>query len=194
VSQAEQGHNGEEPRVVVRDRRRIDPATGAVRKPDPSSGPKHAASGPADANSGKSAMSAKDTTDTVGPTTDEADGEVGKLRSQLDERTSDLQRITAEYANYRRRVEREVGGAAAGHQLQRQVPGRGLHTDGLPAGKAVSGPVSTSQLGQFAFIGSPVHLTPDSACPFCEGHEDRTPPETLALGVGQPRFEHSTAS
>jgi len=94
VSQAEQGHNGEEPRVVVRDRRRIDPATGAVRKPDPSE-PKQATSGPAQAKA------------SAGPGPAEADGEAGKLRSQLDERTSDLQRITAEYANYRRRVERD---------------------------------------------------------------------------------------
>jgi len=33
--------------------------------------------------------------------------EVGELRSALDERTADLQRITAEYANYRKRVERD---------------------------------------------------------------------------------------
>lgn len=36
----------------------------------------------------------------------EADG-AGDLQAQLDERTEDLQRITAEYANYRRRTERE---------------------------------------------------------------------------------------
>lgn len=97
MSQAEQGHNGEEPRVVVRDRRRIDPATGAVRKPDPSE-PKHATSGPAETST---------TSTSAGPTPSKADDETGKLRSQLDERTSDLQRITAEYANYRRRVERD---------------------------------------------------------------------------------------
>jgi molecular chaperone GrpE len=33
--------------------------------------------------------------------------EVGELRSTLDERTADLQRVTAEYANYRKRVERD---------------------------------------------------------------------------------------
>jgi molecular chaperone GrpE len=33
--------------------------------------------------------------------------ELGELRSALDERTTDLQRITAEYANYRKRVERD---------------------------------------------------------------------------------------
>jgi molecular chaperone GrpE len=35
------------------------------------------------------------------------DGGLGELRAQLAERTSDLQRVTAEYANYRRRVERD---------------------------------------------------------------------------------------
>jgi molecular chaperone GrpE len=33
--------------------------------------------------------------------------ELAALRSELDERTGDLQRLTAEYANYRRRVERD---------------------------------------------------------------------------------------
>lgn len=40
-----------------------------------------------------------------GPTAEAA--ELGALRSTLDERTADLQRITAEYANYRKRVERD---------------------------------------------------------------------------------------
>jgi molecular chaperone GrpE len=33
--------------------------------------------------------------------------QIGELRSTLDERTADLQRVTAEYANYRKRVERD---------------------------------------------------------------------------------------
>lgn len=33
--------------------------------------------------------------------------EIGELRSTLDERTADLQRVTAEYANYRKRVDRD---------------------------------------------------------------------------------------
>jgi molecular chaperone GrpE len=35
------------------------------------------------------------------------DQEVATLRSELDERTRDLQRVTAEYANYRKRVDRD---------------------------------------------------------------------------------------
>jgi len=38
--------------------------------------------------------------------------EVGALRTELDERTQDLQRVTAEYANYRKRVDRDRGVAA----------------------------------------------------------------------------------
>src|SRR5215813_5931851 len=33
--------------------------------------------------------------------------ELGALRSELDERLDDLQRVTAEYANYRKRVDRD---------------------------------------------------------------------------------------
>jgi molecular chaperone GrpE len=38
--------------------------------------------------------------------------EVGALRVELDERTRDLQRVSAEYANYRKRVDRDRGVAA----------------------------------------------------------------------------------
>ncbi|HEX6683934.1 MAG TPA: nucleotide exchange factor GrpE [Candidatus Limnocylindrales bacterium] len=38
--------------------------------------------------------------------------ELGELRTVLDERTADLQRVTAEYANYRKRVERDRTQAA----------------------------------------------------------------------------------
>lgn len=87
---------GDEPRVVVRDRRRIDPETGEVRAP--------------------SADDAADGEPT--PETPAADDKQAELRAQLDERTADLQRLTAEYANYRKRVERDresvVAAAKAG--------------------------------------------------------------------------------
>lgn len=38
---------------------------------------------------------------------DAASDETARLREELDERTGDLQRVTAEYANYRRRVDRD---------------------------------------------------------------------------------------
>ena len=71
----------EEP-VVVRDRRRIDPETGEVRTPDGEAPP---APGPVDS----------------------ANLAAAELAAQVAERTADLQRITAEYANYRRRVDRD---------------------------------------------------------------------------------------
>jgi molecular chaperone GrpE len=89
---------GPEPeRVVVRDRRRIDPLTGEVRKPEATTasgagGP--GTDGPATAP--------------VGPAADPAaEAKLAELTAQLDERTADLQRVTAEYANYRRRVDRD---------------------------------------------------------------------------------------
>ena len=77
-------------RPVIRDKRRIDPATGAVR---PEAAP--AASGPA--------------SDTAPDALEDelADVVAGDLQRQVEERTADLQRLQAEFANYRRRVERD---------------------------------------------------------------------------------------
>lgn len=72
----------EEP--VVRDKRRIDPVTGAVR-PDV-------------------ATSAAESAPPAPPV---GADRAGELEVQLAERTADLQRIKAEYDNYRRRVERD---------------------------------------------------------------------------------------
>jgi molecular chaperone GrpE len=82
---------------VVRDRRRIDPDTGQVRPPAP-------------------ADEAADGEPQVGAP--EPDDGQDELRAELAERTADLQRLTAEYANYRKRVERDreavVASAKAG--------------------------------------------------------------------------------
>jgi molecular chaperone GrpE len=93
--------NGEEqPHVVVRDRRRIDPETGQVREPQPEVSDASAETPAEDqvpAGGGKHAA----------PEAGVEAGFDGELKSQLDERTADLQRLTAEYANYRKRVERD---------------------------------------------------------------------------------------
>ena len=44
----------------------------------------------------------------------DGDGEVSDVEAQLAERTEDLQRVSAEYANYRRRTERDRQGVGAG--------------------------------------------------------------------------------
>ena len=72
---------------VIRDKRRIDPETGQVRER-----PDAAAPGtPATAGTGQGAPAA----------------EPSQLEAQLAERTADLQRLQAEYLNYKRRVDRE---------------------------------------------------------------------------------------
>ncbi|GAA3662299.1 hypothetical protein GCM10022224_027650 [Nonomuraea antimicrobica] len=73
----ENGH--EEP--VIRDNRKIDPETGQVREQPPAPPQEEAAE----------ALEPLD----------------GELAAQLAERTADLQRLQAEYTNYRRRVERD---------------------------------------------------------------------------------------
>lgn len=80
--------------VVVRDRRKIDPETGQVRQQQPEPVVEEAPevlSGPA---LGESIV-------------DEAVGVQSEVEKQLAERTADLQRLQAEYANYRKRVDRD---------------------------------------------------------------------------------------
>ncbi|HSV67746.1 MAG TPA: nucleotide exchange factor GrpE [Mycobacteriales bacterium] len=95
----------EEPqRVVIRDKRRIDPATGELRAPEaeqvwtvPAGGEPRGTALAGDAavwRAGQAPTEGEDTT-------------VAELTAQLAERTGDLQRITAEYANYRKRVDRD---------------------------------------------------------------------------------------
>jgi molecular chaperone GrpE len=101
---------------VIRDLRRIDPATGQVRGPSKPRG-KHAASKPG-GTSGVEASGvagASGTGSRRGPAkpdagrTEAADRSAAEvaLAEQLAERTADLQRVSAEYANYRKRVERD---------------------------------------------------------------------------------------
>jgi molecular chaperone GrpE len=84
----------ERPGVVVRDKRRIkDPGSPAPKvepEPEPAA---------------EAAPVEVEDEDSPGP----LGAELEALRSDLDELTRDLQRITAEYANYRKRVDRDRG-------------------------------------------------------------------------------------
>ncbi|MDQ1626942.1 MAG: molecular chaperone GrpE [Actinomycetota bacterium] len=86
---------------VIRDKRRIDPETGAVREPaggstwQPQPAPPQGQPGPV---AGTAADPAAGTGDAAA---------LDEALQQLAERTSDLQRVQAEYANYRRRVDRD---------------------------------------------------------------------------------------
>jgi molecular chaperone GrpE len=85
---------GEPQRVVVRDKRRVD-ATGAVREPDPSAAtPAGATADRADARTEEEIAA-----DTF--------VELRRLEALLEERTGDLQRMKAEYDNYRKRIDRD---------------------------------------------------------------------------------------
>jgi molecular chaperone GrpE len=114
----------EEPETgpVIRDNRRIDPVTGQPKRG------KHAASqpagtsgagrpgGPGPARPGRADQTANapeeevTVTESAAPAAAAAAEEtsaVSKLQTQLSERTADLQRLQAEYANYRKRVDRD---------------------------------------------------------------------------------------
>jgi molecular chaperone GrpE len=106
---------------VIRDNRRIDPVTGQARRG------KHAASQPAGTmGAGRpggpgAARHGSAPAEEVTPPEAEAapaagrgaqsapveSAQVSKLQGQLAERTADLQRLQAEYANYRKRVDRD---------------------------------------------------------------------------------------
>jgi molecular chaperone GrpE len=88
-------HPDEHEGPIIRDRRRIDPVTGAVRE-QPAPGP--------DPTSVEEPAEQPGPADQPDPDTDAA-GE--PATDPLAERTADLQRVQAEYANYRRRVERD---------------------------------------------------------------------------------------
>ena len=95
-------------RVVIRDRRKIDPkaeakAKGSAEVKEKPIGGAHRAADPEDG----AAVRAEEE-----PKQPALGAELEALRGELDERTHDLQRITAEYANYRKRVDRDRAAAA----------------------------------------------------------------------------------
>ena len=80
---------------IIRDRRRIDPTTGQVRPGAARAAAPGGCTAPGSVAPGS-------------PASDITPGAVAaEIEAQLAERTADLQRVTAEYANYRRRVERD---------------------------------------------------------------------------------------
>jgi molecular chaperone GrpE len=115
------------PGPVIHDNRRVDPVTGQVRgkhvasKPAGASGagrPSADAPGPAEAKGGKDSedgpetqASSEDILEGILEEPPAADRNAGRQQAdaeaRLAERTADLQRLQAEYANYRKRVDRD---------------------------------------------------------------------------------------
>ncbi|MFB4302105.1 nucleotide exchange factor GrpE [Actinomadura sp. NTSP31] len=127
---------------VIRDRRRIDPKTGKLREPAEEPAPEAPAAGDTGAS----------------------DEEVSSLKTQLNERLADLQRLKAEYDNYRKRVERDrvaVREQALGQVLSELLPvlddiGRARDHDELTGGfksvaeslEAVTGKLGLEKFGE----------------------------------------------
>ncbi len=92
---------------VVRDRRRLDPETGQVRQPEGGAGPAGAdAPTGSDADPGTAGGGSAPAGGAAGAPA-EGGGELEAARGLAEERLADLQRLQAEYVNYRRRVERD---------------------------------------------------------------------------------------
>lgn len=101
-------HRSDHPEpVVIRDKRKIDPVTGEARE----------VPAEATASAGNQAGNPADT---------RTDSDVPKAEALLlEERTRDLQRVQAEYANYRKRAERErlaAGDVAVSRVLTELLP------------------------------------------------------------------------
>ncbi|SDT37508.1 molecular chaperone GrpE [Friedmanniella luteola] len=115
---------------TVRDRRRIDPETFEVREPQSAAAP--APEAPAAPEPGL------------------PDEQVEQLQTALAERTADLQRLQAEYVNYKRRVDRD-------RDLTRKVALEGFVKDLLPVLDDVRSAREHGELaGAFKAVGEQV--------------------------------------
>ncbi len=83
---------------TIRDKRRIDPETYEVRDPAAGGAPREPQETAAPAAAGA---------DTPTRKPDARDAELATARIEVAERTADLQRLQAEYVNYKRRVDRD---------------------------------------------------------------------------------------
>ncbi|HEV2452461.1 MAG TPA: nucleotide exchange factor GrpE [Streptosporangiaceae bacterium] len=115
MSSAEEKSQG----PVIRDRRRIDPDTGQGRDPEQTGAGQAGAAASGRAPAGRHAATSGRQADTPAPAAptepsataarddSSSAAETQRIAQQLAERTADLQRLQAEYANYRKRVERD---------------------------------------------------------------------------------------
>jgi molecular chaperone GrpE len=167
---------------VVRDRRRIDPLTGEVREP---------AAG--DSRPAPAGVPGPDSpADGLGA--DVAD----ELTRQIAERTADLQRLQAEYANYRRRVERDrevIRATAVANVLTNLLPvlddiGRAREHGELEGGfksvgEALEATVEKLGMSRFGTPGDPFDPTVHEA--LTHAHSDDVT-EATAVEVFQPGY------
>jgi molecular chaperone GrpE len=172
---------------VVRDKRRIDPTTGEVREPAAGTSQPSPAAGRA-AGSGVPDSPA----DGLGADV------VDELTKQVAERTADLQRLQAEYTNYRRRVERDrevIRETAVANVLTNLLPvlddiGRArdhgeLHGGFKSVAEALESTVEKLGLERFGTAGDPFDPTVHEAMTHTTSPEVT---ETTAVEVFQPGY------
>ncbi len=162
-------------RVIIRDKRRVD-TSGAVREPD------------------------VEIVDAVEEAVTSA--EVAALETAVAERTADLQRLQAEYANYRKRVERDriaIGEVAVGGVLAALIPvlddidRARAHGDLTGAFKAVADQLDAilAKLGLAAFgeVGDPFDPSLHEAVMHAVSDEVAAPTATTVMRKGYQHGE-----
>ncbi|HEY8728359.1 MAG TPA: nucleotide exchange factor GrpE [Acidothermaceae bacterium] len=172
---------------IVRDKRRVhfDPLSGAVSHeshPDPVLGERPASAG----------LSNADPIESI---------ELAQLRIELAERTADLQRLQAEYANYRKRVERDrtsVRDFAVAEALAALLPvlddiGRARDHGELEGGfrqvaEALDAAVAKLGLTKFGQPGDPFDPTQHEA--LMHSYSD-TVTEPTAVQILQPGYSYA---
>lgn len=175
---------------IIRDKRRVhfDPTSGAVSH-DPSAGARSTDGPPSGGPSGPP----------DGPGVDSI--ELSQLRTELTERTADLQRVQAEYANYRKRVERDreaVREFAVGEALSALLPvlddiGRAREHGELEGGfrqvaEALDAAVTKLGLTRFGQPGDPFDPTQHEALMHSYSDEVTQP---TAVQILQPGYSYA---
>jgi len=196
-------HYESPPEPVVRDKRRVhfDPASGAVTHDSASGGRSADAASSAGATDGSASAgpSGPGSTGPFGPGLDSV--ELSQLRTELAERTADLQRVHAEYANYRKRVERDreaVREFAVGDALFALLPilddiGRAREHGELEGGfrqvaEALDAAVTKLGLTRFGQPGDPFDPTQHEA--LMHSYSDEVT-EPTAVQILQPGYSYA---
>ena len=176
--------------VVINDKRRLDPETGEVRPP--------ASWGPGLQGPGPQGPGPQDPVPEVGT---ESDQETSDMAAEL---TADLQRVSAEYANYRKRVDRDrvavVEMATAGLlsgllPLFDDIDRAREHGDLTGAFKGVADQLEglTAKLGleRFGAVGEPFDPAVHEA--LMQADPDPTTSVATCAAVLQPGYRLSTS-
>ena len=183
-------HDGGNEGPIVRDKRRIDPVTGLVREV---AAP--AAASAADAAFAAEALAAEEVAAGL------VESDLQALEAQLEERTADVQRVHAEYANYRKRVDRDrelVRDQAAGVVLAELLTvlddiDRAREHGELSGGfksvaEAIEATVGKLGLERFGDVGEPFDPTVHEALMHSE---DESVTQTTCVAVLQPGYRYA---